>query len=92
MFLWSPEPLLTHKTLTFKICSLKYTDLIRYILEVFVQNNLVISIINYSTLFFTTSNYWSVRKWEDAAMLAFWLALLYVTLEGPHQVRLYRLK
>ena len=25
-------------------------------------------------------------------MLAFWLALLYVTLEGPHQVRLYGLK
>lgn len=36
-------------------------------------------------------NYWPVRKWEDAAILAFWLALLYVTLEGPHQVRLLKL-
>lgn len=33
-----------------------------------------------------TSNYFSVNKWEDAAMLAVFIAALYSCLEAPHSV------
>ena len=36
--------------------------------------------------FVLCSNYWSVRKLEDAAMLAVCVGLLYACLEAPHSV------
>ncbi|WAR24401.1 hypothetical protein MAR_038070 [Mya arenaria] len=34
--------------------------------------------------------YFTIRSWEDAAILAMWLALVYLTLEAPHVVHDHR--
>lgn len=39
-----------------------------------------------SGVFLIFSNKWTIRKWEDAATLSLWIALLYAGLHAPYVV------
>lgn len=36
------------------------------------------------------TQYFTIRNWEDAAVLALWLSLIYFTVEGPHVIHNHR--
>ncbi|XP_045160503.1 uncharacterized protein LOC123525482 [Mercenaria mercenaria] len=57
----------------------------RYLLSAIVCDAVLVVVIKW-----IMGQYFTIRNWEDAAILAFWLSLIFFALEAPHVVHDHR--
>ncbi|XP_052777574.1 uncharacterized protein LOC128214909 [Mya arenaria] len=57
----------------------------RFLITALVCDGILVVILKW-----IMEQYFTIRSWEDAAILAMWLALVYLTLEAPHVVHDHR--
>lgn len=57
----------------------------RYLLAAIVCDAILVVVLKW-----IMDQYFTIRSWEDAAILAFWLSLIYGALEMPHTVHDHR--
>jgi len=55
----------------------------RYIFTAIIADAILVVLVKW-----IIENFWSIRKWQDAAILSMWLSLVFACLQAPHEVHL----